>query len=40
MRRLADLGGHDIDIDDEQAALADRAHDGVDLGRAIAVGHR
>ena len=36
----ADLGRHDVDIDREQAALLDRADDGIDHRRAVAVGHR
>ena len=39
MTSLPNLGRHDIDIDRKQAALFDRAGDGVHHRGAVAVGH-
>ena len=39
MRRLADLRGHDVDVDAEKATLPDCAHDGVDLCLPVAIGN-
>ena len=38
--RFADLGGHDIDIDRKQAALLDRADDGIHHRGTVAIGRR
>ena len=39
MTGLADLGGHDVDVDRKEAALLDGINDGCHLGRPVAGRH-